>query len=183
MIRWTFIIILCFGLAFAIMNAVLPPPSSQRTGPDFTDAKSNEADPKTSAPSQNSKNESAHADPKIIDWRLLRELDLKTGKRTSELEQINGKPISIPGFMVPFEDNMGEASEFLLVPSPQACIHVPPPPPNQMIFVKMKSKPAKMQWTPIWLSGTFHIQSNDSPYGQVSYYVEGDFTKPFGGSN
>jgi hypothetical protein len=183
MIRWAIIIAACFGLAFVIMNAVSPPPSSQRTGPDFTDANhtTNSIDVKAPARASTKSNDEESADPKTIDWRILRDLNLKTGKRSAELEALNNKMVAIPGFMVPFEDSMGEASEFLLVPSPQACIHVPPPPPNQMIFVKMIGKPAKMQWVPIWAIGKFHIQSNDSPYGQVSFYIEGKLTKPFGG--
>ncbi|MBN8554094.1 MAG: DUF3299 domain-containing protein [Deltaproteobacteria bacterium] len=119
----------------------------------------------------------------IIDWRILRELNVTTGKRSPELDKLNNQFVSIPGFMVPFEDNMGQAQEFLLVPSPQACIHVPPPPPNQMIYVKMPpGRPAKMQWIPIWVSGKFRIMTNDSPYGKVSYYIEGRYTKPFGGA-
>ena len=49
-----------------------------------------------------------------------------------------GKKIRIDGFMVPLEFDYGEAltvEEFVLVPDAGMCIHVPPPPPNQMIFV------------------------------------------------
>lgn len=183
MFKWAIIVVLCFGLAFAIMNVISPPPSMQRSGPDFTDANHSNDSKKQDGGEGFAKDSSVSdsSEAKIIDWRLLRDLDLKTGKRTKDLEAINGKSIAIPGFMVPFEDNMGEASEFLLVPSPQACIHVPPPPPNQMIYVKMVAKPAKMQWVPIWVQGKFHIQTNDSPYGAVSFYIEGRLTKTFGG--
>lgn len=185
MLRWAIIIVLCFGFAFAILNVVMPPPSVQRrpeNAPDFSEPHQTPSKNALDVSSQtHPTSESTRKDPEIIDWRLLRDLDLKTGKRSADLEKINGRLIAIPGFMVPFEDSMGEASEFLLVPSPQACIHVPPPPANQMIYVKMKEKPAKMQWVPIWLNGKFHIQQNDSPYGNVSFYVEGFSTKPFGG--
>jgi hypothetical protein len=76
-----------------------------------------------------------------VDWRLLGELDYITGKANGELSALDGKNVRIPGFMVPLEDNSQAVTEFLLVPSPQACIHVPPPPPNQMVLVEMDPTP------------------------------------------
>ena len=68
-----------------------------------------------------------------------------------------GKKIQIDGFMVPLEFDYGEGltvEEFVLVPDAGMCIHVPPPPPNQMIFVKLK-KPEKVRfmYQPILIEG------------------------------
>jgi hypothetical protein len=72
-----------------------------------------------------------------ISWKTLRGLNLKSGKMSDLLTKLNGKPVKIPGFMVPLDDMEYESvGRFLLVPDPQSCIHVPPPPANQMIFVK-----------------------------------------------
>ncbi|MFN8943680.1 MAG: DUF3299 domain-containing protein, partial [Pseudobdellovibrionaceae bacterium] len=91
-----------------------------------------------------------------IDWRLLSEMDYITGDATPELKNIDNQRVKIPGFMVPLEDNIKEVKEFLLVPSPQACIHVPPPPPNQMVYVRMKAnKGTESLYGPIWAYGTF----------------------------
>ena len=65
-----------------------------------------------------------------LDWRLLGQLDYISNKASTELQKIDGQRVKIPGFIVPLEDNNRQVTEFLLVPSPQACIHVPPPPPN-----------------------------------------------------
>ena len=47
-----------------------------------------------------------------------------------------GKRIVLPGFMVPTAYNEERnVTEFFLVPFFGACIHVPPPPPNQIIHV------------------------------------------------
>jgi uncharacterized protein len=59
-----------------------------------------------------------------------------------------GKKIRIDGFMVPLDFDYGEAltvEEFILVPDAGMCIHVPPPPPNQMILIKLK-KPEKVRY-------------------------------------
>lgn len=113
-----------------------------------------------------------------VDWRLLGEMDYITGKSSSELEALNGKSVKIPGFMVPLEDNQREVVEFLLVPSPQACIHVPPPPPNQMVYVKMK-RGTEMAVGPIWVYGTLNLVTKKSMYGDASFELVGEGIEPY----
>ncbi len=115
-----------------------------------------------------------------INWRDLGELDYITGQAPEMLKKLDGKKVKIPGFMVPLEDNARKVSEFLLVPSPQACIHVPAPPPNQMVFVKMNEdglvEPA---YGPIWISGTLRLTTKKSIYGEASFEFIGDFIEPY----
>lgn len=119
-------------------------------------------------------------DYKEIDWRTLRGLDLKTGNQTPALIAIADKPVKIPGFVVPLDDDAASYSEFLLVPSPQACIHVPPPPANQMVMVRMRgSKAPQRSWGPVWVMGTLHVASTDSQYGKISYMLYGDNSEPY----
>lgn len=115
-----------------------------------------------------------------IDWRFLGEMDYITAKASSELQALNGKKVKIPGFMVPLEDNAKAVTEFLLVPSPQACIHVPPPPPNQMVYVKMDSSAkAEVPYGPIWVYGTLNIVTQKSMYGDASFELIGDYVEPY----
>ena len=79
-----------------------------------------------------------------------------------------GKKIRIDGFMVPLDFDYGEVltvEEFVLVPDAGMCIHVLPPPPNQMIFVKLK-KPEKVRYMyqPIAVEG---ILKNTPPIENV----------------
>lgn len=108
-----------------------------------------------------------------LDWRQLGEMDYITGKAPPNLEALNGKTVKIPGFMVPLEDNQKDVLEFLLVPNAQACIHVPPPPANQMVYVKMKKGTASV-YEPIWVYGTFKIITKKSMYGDASFEIDGD---------
>jgi hypothetical protein len=117
-----------------------------------------------------------------IDWRLYGQMDYVTGFIPEELKKLDGMLIKSPGFMVPLEDNMKQVSQFLLVPSPQACIHVPPPPPNQMILVNMKSG-AKVEFGPIWVHGKLKIKTTRTQYGDVSYELEGLYVEPYMESN
>ncbi|MNJ98413.1 hypothetical protein D3C87_161790 [compost metagenome] len=113
-----------------------------------------------------------------VDWRLLGEMDYITGKSSSELQALSGKAVKVPGFMVPLEDDMNSVKEFLLVPSPQACIHVPPPPPNQMVYVKMK-KGTNVANGPIWVYGTLNLVTKRSMYGEASFEIIGDAIEPY----
>lgn len=113
-----------------------------------------------------------------VDWRLLGEMDYITGRAPSELQALDGKSVKIPGFMVPLEDEQRNVTEFLLVPSPQACIHVPPPPPNQMVYVKMK-KGTPSAMGPIWVYGTLNMVTKKSMYGDASFELIGDGIEPY----
>ena len=67
---------------------------------------------------------------------------------------LNGKIVRMPGYALPLEQSAGGMTEFLLVPYVGACIHVPPPPPNQIVYVKLKSayKIASL-YEPVWITG------------------------------
>jgi len=117
-------------------------------------------------------------DASEIDWRILGEMDYIAQKPSPGLEVLNKKKAKIPGFMVPLEDNQQLVTEFLLVPSPQACIHVPPPPPNQMVYVKMKKGVPAAQG-PIWVYGDFEITVKRSQYGEASFELIGDYVEPY----
>lgn len=115
-----------------------------------------------------------------INWRDLGELDYITGQAPDALKKLDGNKVKIPGFMVPLEDDSRKVVEFLLVPSPQACIHVPPPPPNQMVFVKMKAdRLVEPAYGPIWLHGTLNLTTKKSIYGEASYELIGDAIEPY----
>lgn len=122
----------------------------------------------------------ASGDYKEVDWKLLRGLDMATGDKPPELLAVDGKRVKIPGFVVPLDDDDKGLSEFLLVPSPQACIHVPPPPANQMIMIRMKSGSAPQRsWGPVWIKGTINVATMDSQYGKISYMMRGDSAEPY----
>ena len=72
-----------------------------------------------------------------LTWDNLRGLDPQSGKMPADLKKHDGAIVRVPGFIIPLEDNDQAVSEFLLVPYPLACIHVPAPPPNQIVHVKM----------------------------------------------
>jgi hypothetical protein len=119
--------------------------------------------------------------PAKMDWRMLRELNYRTGKITPSLKALDGKIVKIPGYMVPLEDDSEIVTEFLLVPYVGACIHTPPPPPNQIVQVKMQNqKKVKMSfWDPVWVQGKLSIATVKSPYGDVGFQLTGLQIEPY----
>jgi hypothetical protein len=67
---------------------------------------------------------------------------------------LNGQNVRLPGYLLPLEFSGKQVSEFLLVPWVGACIHTPPPPPNQIVHVKPE-KPVEMNgmFAPVWVTG------------------------------
>jgi hypothetical protein len=118
-----------------------------------------------------------------IDWRLLAGLDYETGKASDSLKKLDGQLIRVPGFIVPLDDADEEGAEFLLVPYYGACVHTPPPPPNQMAFVQMVGKKnVKLAlFDAVWLEGTLRITNYDSPYGTVGFQIDATTMKPYTG--
>ena len=67
---------------------------------------------------------------------------------------LNGATVRIPGYLLPLEFAGKKVTEFLLVPWVGACIHTPPPPPNQIVHVR-PLQPVEMEgmFTPVWVTG------------------------------
>lgn len=120
-------------------------------------------------------------DPVLIDWRMLGSLDLNSGKAPPALAALNGKLVKLASFIVPLEDDMQQADEFLLVPYFGACVHTPPPPPNQMVYVKMQGrKTVKIGWwDPVMFEGILHLKQVESPYGASYFEMEGIKSAPY----
>ena len=116
-----------------------------------------------------------------VNWRLLGTLNYRTGIIPPAITQLTGRPVRIPGFIVPLEDLQDKAKEFLLVPYYGACVHTPPPPPNQIVMVEMGGKKAiKLNlFDAVWMSGRLKIASVESPYGTVGYQLEGLKVEPY----
>ena len=101
---------------------------------------------------------------------------------------LNGARIEIPGFVVPLDVNYDRVKEFLLVPYFGACIHVPPPPSNQILHVLVPKtltkkqqktlKEAMLIYGAISISGTLKAVSSNTSMGFASYQVKVDLIEP-----
>ena len=93
---------------------------------------------------------------------------------TKVAENIDGKFIQIPGFIVPLEfDDDQTITQFLLVPYFGACIHLPPPPPNQIIFVNSeKGFRIDALYTPFWVKGVISTTLVENETATSAYSME-----------
>jgi len=121
------------------------------------------------------------AAPTTVDWRTLATLDWRTGGTSDRLRSLDGTLVRIPGFAVPLQDFASQVTEFLLVPWAGACVHTPPPPPNQMVLVVMdRGRQARLNgWAPVWAEGVLRIEAIRSYYGFVGFRLEGQRVYPY----
>lgn len=89
------------------------------------------------------------------------------------VKELNETKIRIPGYTVPFEYGANaEITEFLLVPYYGACLHAPPPPPNQTVFA-MTDEPIKLRdlAQAVWIEGTMYTQTQESELADAAYTI------------
>lgn len=78
-------------------------------------------------------------------------------------DELNGKRVKIPGFVLPLEFSNTLLKEFLLVPYFGACTHTPPPPANQIIYGKLKAETELLDiYQPVWITGTLKTSRSNS---------------------
>jgi hypothetical protein len=114
-----------------------------------------------------------------IDWHVLRTLDYRTGKSSDTLRALERRRVRLAGFVVPLEDFQERAKEFLLVPYFGACVHLPPPPPNQLVYVTMHSTTPISLWNPVWVEGTLAVINYKSIYGVAGFRMKADRIVPY----
>ena len=90
-------------------------------------------------------------------------------------EALNDTYIKMPGFIVPLEMGSSGVTEFILVPYVGACIHTPPPPPNQLVFVTTKEPwPNDLLWDAVWVAGKIATKLYATDLGQTGYTLIAD---------
>lgn len=120
-------------------------------------------------------------DPVTIDWRTLGGMNPQTGAVVPALRALSGQVVRIAGYVVPLDDASQEDAEFLLVPYYGACVHTPPPPPNQMVLVEMEGRRRVRLdlFEAIWLEGVLGIDLVESLYGTAGFTIKGQRVSPY----
>ena len=95
--------------------------------------------------------------------------------------ELDGKRVRLPGFIVPLDyQQAGELTEFLLVPYYGACIHTPPPPPYQIVYVQGKvAFEGDAIFLPYWAEGTLATSANYNDMGNAAYTLQLDKLSPY----
>ncbi len=86
----------------------------------------------------------------------------------------DGKQVRLGGYPVPLEtDAEGRSTLFFLVPYPGACIHVPPPPPNQLVLVRYpEGIELEDIYAPLWVSGTLKVEPISNELADAAYALD-----------
>jgi len=95
--------------------------------------------------------------------------------------ELDGVRVRIPGYVVPFDfDPRARHTQFLFVPYMGACIHTPPPPPNQIIFVRAAEGVTVPDiWAPYYLEGTFSSGEFRNDVGDAAYSIDLAALEPY----
>lgn len=96
------------------------------------------------------------------------------------VEKYNGKRVKVPGFVVPLEGTADNITEFLLVPFFGACVHVPPPPSNQIIHVTFEGGISIDDiYDAIWVTGELSTEGWKGDIASVGYRLKGQVVEAF----
>jgi hypothetical protein len=96
--------------------------------------------------------------------------------------ELNDKYVKIPGFVVPLEGDADSITEFLLVPYFGACVHVPPPPSNQIVYVKFsEGVPINNLYDAVWVTGKLSTDGWVGDIASVGYTLTGESVTDFEG--
>jgi hypothetical protein len=95
---------------------------------------------------------------------------------TTVNQDLDQARVRMPGFIVPLgEAQNGIVREFFLVPYIGEDIHVPPPPSNQMIYVRSATGvEAEAVHEAYWVTGKMRVETRSTPLGTSAYSLVAD---------
>ncbi|MBX2823587.1 MAG: DUF3299 domain-containing protein [Gammaproteobacteria bacterium] len=97
------------------------------------------------------------------------------------VSELDGKRVKIPAYVTPLEYNEESLiNEFLLVPYVGACIHVPPPPANQIVYVDSpEALKIPSMYDPVWAIGTIRTETIESDLAESGYRLDVEEILPY----
>ena len=92
----------------------------------------------------------------------------------------NGRIVRLPGFVVPIDQRGTGIVAFILVPFVGACIHVPPPPANQLVFVTTEEPfESAGLFEPVQVTGMFGVSSISTHLAEIGYALSAEIIEPY----
>lgn len=91
----------------------------------------------------------------LLDKRATYMAQMQARSETTT-DRFDKQHIRMAGFIVPLEMTGEKSTDFLLVPVAGACIHLPPPPANQIVRIRYpEGFEIKNVQYPVWVEGIF----------------------------
>ncbi|MGC1496622.1 MAG: DUF3299 domain-containing protein [Sulfitobacter sp.] len=107
----------------------------------------------------------------------LPEFDKNATKLNKEL---HGAYIKMPGYVLPIDMSTAGVTSFIMVPYVGACIHTPPPPANQLVFVDSKKPwPSDKLWDPVWVTGRMRHELQSTTIADIGYALNADLIEVY----
>lgn len=92
----------------------------------------------------------------------------------------NGQIVRLPGFIVPIDYRGAGVTAFILVPYVGACVHVPPPPANQLVFVTTPTPyESSGLYEPVNVIGMFGVSSLTTHLAEIGYALSAEKIEPY----
>ncbi len=122
-------------------------------------------------------------------WADIERTRARLAERSAAVEPaLDGARVRIPGYALPLQFDGTAVREFLLVPYVGACIHTPPPPRNQIVFVRpAEAFESEGLFSPVWVEGELSASGGRHELSFVDgqapidagYSVEGAVVEPY----
>lgn len=123
---------------------------------------------------------------RYLDWEHLMPRNFDFTASLSNLddapvvEELDGERVRIPGYVIPLDTDLDRVYRFLLVPYVGACVHVPPPPSNQLIYAQMEEGMESAQlWEAVFVYGTLSAEKAVTEWGNTGYVLEVERWEPY----
>jgi hypothetical protein len=110
----------------------------------------------------------------FLDLADMRQMQGVDGTVNADLD---GRRVRLAGYTTPVGFGEDERA-FLLVPELGACIHVPPPSPNQIVLVPEYAGEAEM-FAPVWVTGILRVDPQATILADVGYRMEDVTVEPY----
>ncbi|PZP34429.1 MAG: DUF3299 domain-containing protein [Roseateles depolymerans] len=92
---------------------------------------------------------------------------------------LDQRRVALQGYVVPLELAWRGLAEFLLVPYFGACIHSPPPPPNQIVRVQLREpQPGLRAMDRVQVRGRLTVQRHSAGGFDSGYLLQADQAEP-----
>lgn len=130
-----------------------------------------------SAPAAQQGDAAGAAPPPIAEGKFMQMKRHQPGgdKPPAVIAELSGKRVRIGGYVVPLDFEATSVKEFLLVPFVGACIHVPPPPSNQIIYVKLaKGFDVTGSFDPVTVTGTIKTDTAFTGLADAGYSMDAE---------
>jgi uncharacterized protein len=191
-----------------LLTAALPALALAACGPDEPATGQAGADPEAEGRGVSALAVDPNAEAELVSWRdLLPDEDLEMymaleeGRAAPDLmtryqgrvegqfgtfnavDDLDGLVVRMPGYILPLDyAQQGAAREFLLLPYHGACIHYPPPPPNQIVHLRSE-EPVRFDalWEPVWVEGRMEVLRVETDLADSAYAMAVRSIQPYDG--